>query len=66
VLLTRGDGVEIAERLGELFAAPQLAGELGAAARDYALRHLNWADKAAGLERFYSGLVAAPRRFARA
>ncbi len=56
LLLTRGNGIEIADRLEELLNAPDKAGPLGEAARNFALKHLNWQQNAAALSSYYHSL----------
>jgi glycosyltransferase involved in cell wall biosynthesis len=52
LLLRRGDGLEVAERIEQLMDDPQLARTLGAGARDFALAELNWEDNSMALARF--------------
>jgi glycosyltransferase involved in cell wall biosynthesis len=59
LLLERGTAPEIADRVEELVRDPALAARLGAGAREFALRDLNWHDNAVGLLDFYRQLVAA-------
>jgi glycosyltransferase involved in cell wall biosynthesis len=59
LLLERGDGLEVAERVGELMDDPGLAARLGAGARRFALEQLNWEDNSMALARFLTS-VAAP------
>jgi glycosyltransferase involved in cell wall biosynthesis len=53
LLLERGTGVEIADRVESLIADPDLARRLGRAAREFALRNLDWDQNTAGLAEFY-------------
>lgn len=52
LLLRRGDGLEVAERIERLIDDPELARRLGAGARDFALAELNWEDNSMALARF--------------
>jgi glycosyltransferase involved in cell wall biosynthesis len=58
LLLERGNAPEIADRLAELAADPARAQRLGAGAREFALRNLNWHDNAVSLLDFYRSVLA--------
>jgi glycosyltransferase involved in cell wall biosynthesis len=57
IILKRGDGVEIADRLMEVFHDEAKARSLGENARRYAKKHLNWSDKAGALDGFYNEII---------
>jgi len=61
LLLERGTGAEIADRVESLIADPSLARRLGNAAREYALSDLDWAANAATLADFYRRILRANR-----
>jgi glycosyltransferase involved in cell wall biosynthesis len=52
LLLRRGDGLEVAERIEQLMDDPDLAERLAAGAREFALAELNWEDNSMALARF--------------
>lgn len=56
ILLTRGDGVDIADHLQKLLEAPEKAKTLGEAGRRFAMNTLNWQRNAAKLSAFYQSL----------
>ena len=53
LLLDRGDGAEIADRVESVIADPELARRLGRGAREFALRNLDWDENTDRLARFY-------------
>jgi glycosyltransferase involved in cell wall biosynthesis len=53
LLLDRGDGAEIADRVESVIADPDLARRLGRGAREFALRNLDWDENTDRLARFY-------------
>lgn len=59
LLLEEGNALEIATRIEDLIAAPELAQRLGRGAREFALNRLSWADNAAGLAGFLEQRVTA-------
>ncbi|HSJ16870.1 MAG TPA: glycosyltransferase [Solirubrobacterales bacterium] len=63
LLLDRGDGVEIADRVDSLIADPDLARRLGRGAREFALHSLDWDENTDRLAAFYRRIAAhgAPR-----
>jgi glycosyltransferase involved in cell wall biosynthesis len=62
VLLWRGDGVEIADRVSEILHDKTWADRLGTNARRFALENFDWARSAVQLEGFYCDLVDAMAR----
>jgi glycosyltransferase involved in cell wall biosynthesis len=54
LLLERGDGLEVADKIERLMDAPELAAKLAAGARSFALEQLNWEDNSMALARFLS------------
>jgi glycosyltransferase involved in cell wall biosynthesis len=61
LLLERGTGAEIADRVESLIADPELARRLGSGAREFALSNLDWGANAATLADFYRRIVRAKR-----
>lgn len=61
LLLERGTGVEIADRVESLVAEPELAGRLGREAREFAVRNLDWKRNTATLAEFYRQVVRSAR-----
>lgn len=59
ILLERGNAMEIAARVEDLLASPELAERLGRGARRFALDHLSWRDNAAAVGAFYEELITA-------
>jgi glycosyltransferase involved in cell wall biosynthesis len=59
LVLDRGDGVEIADRVESLIRDPELARRLGRAAREFALANLDWDRNAVRLADFYRRVVGA-------
>lgn len=58
ILLKRGDGTDIADRLMEVFGDPIAAKAMGQRSRRFAQTHLRWIDKAKDLELFYDTVLA--------
>jgi glycosyltransferase involved in cell wall biosynthesis len=61
LLLERGKGAEIADRVESLIRDPELARRLGRAAREFAVRNLDWDDNTARLADFYRRIAGAGR-----
>jgi glycosyltransferase involved in cell wall biosynthesis len=59
LLLERGDGTEIADRVESLIADPDLAHRLGRRAREFALENLDWDENTDRLADFYTRIAAA-------
>jgi glycosyltransferase involved in cell wall biosynthesis len=57
LLLNRGDGVEIADRVEAVLDDRSLAQTLSRGARAYAERELNWNERARSLLEFYESIV---------
>jgi glycosyltransferase involved in cell wall biosynthesis len=57
IVLQRGDGTEIADRLMAVFEDKELAKALGQGGRLYAKKNLDWAYKARGLQDFYDRIL---------
>ncbi|WP_040349841.1 glycosyltransferase [Brevundimonas sp. BAL3] len=57
IVLDRGDGLDIADRLERLFANPEQMRTVGAAGRAFALRELDWKRNAAALLGFYRDVL---------
>ena len=64
VILKRGDGLEIADAVDALLRDPSRAEAIGRAGRAFARRWLDWDRATEGLEGFYAGVLARPRRAA--
>jgi glycosyltransferase involved in cell wall biosynthesis len=54
VLLDHGNAVEIAQKIELLLDDPALASRIGAAGREFALRHLTWSKNVLPLKDFYA------------
>ena len=61
LLLDRGTGVEIADRVESLIRDPALARRLGRSAREFALANLDWDENTARLADFYRRIVGSTR-----
>lgn len=57
LLLSRGNGEEIANRVEWLLSSPQAAAKIGASGRDFALRNLSWNENARKLLCFYESVL---------
>lgn len=57
ILLSRGNGEEIADRVEWLLSSPQIAAEIGAAGRAFALQNLRWNENAKNLLHFYESVI---------
>ena len=57
VLLQQGSAAEIAHKIEFLIQNPQKAAAIGAAGRDFALRHLAWSKNVADLAKHYSSVL---------
>ena len=57
VLLSRGNGEEIANRVEWLLSSPQIAAEIGTSGRAFALQNLSWNENAKNLLRFYESVL---------
>ncbi len=62
MLLEVGGALEVAARLRELIADPELARRLGRGARGFAEANLSWAKNSSGLSDFYRELISAHGR----
>jgi glycosyltransferase involved in cell wall biosynthesis len=61
LLLDRGDGAEIADRVESLIADPELAETLGRAAREFAVQNLDWDRNTDRLAGFYRRIAGSAR-----
>jgi glycosyltransferase involved in cell wall biosynthesis len=61
LLLERGTGPEIADRVESLIGDPELAERLGRGAREFAVRNLDWDENTARLADFYRRIARAAR-----
>ncbi|MGH2993856.1 MAG: glycosyltransferase [Solirubrobacterales bacterium] len=66
LLLERGTGAEIADRVESLVTDPGLAERLGRGAREFAVSNLDWDRNAAGLADFYRRIARTARNGGRA
>lgn len=57
LVLTRGDGLEIAQHLARLKALPDESRKLGTSSRAFALTHFRWPDIAEKISLFYQSLL---------
>jgi glycosyltransferase involved in cell wall biosynthesis len=58
LVLRRGDGSEIADRLATIFEDKTRANALGKSGRLYAKTNLDWAEKTQGLQQFYERILS--------
>lgn len=66
IVLDRGDGLDIANRLEQLFAEPERMQAMGAAGRAFALRELDWKRNAVSLLKFYKDALPHRANFKKA
>ena len=65
LLLDRGDGAEIADRVESVIRDPDLARRLGEGAREFALHSLDWGDNTDTLADFYRRIVGSAQEVQR-